>query len=65
MSRGFQTAEVNWISCNGIVAPGAQNVKSERCRSDTCFVGGGIFFRAPGHTDREYTAKEMEAYAGD
>ena len=43
MSRGFQTAEVNWISCNGIVAPGAQNVKSERCRSDTCFVGGGIF----------------------
>ena len=65
MSRGFQTAEVNWISCNGIVAPGAQNVKSERCRSGTCFVGGGIFFRAPGHTDREYTAKEMEAYAGD
>ena len=48
MSRGFQTAEVNWISCDGIVAPGAQNVKSERCRSDTCFVGGGIFFRARG-----------------
>ena len=48
MSRGFQTAEVNWISCDGIVAPGAQNVKSERCRPGTSFVGGGIFFRARG-----------------
>jgi len=65
MSRGFQGAEVNWISCIVIVAPGAENVKSERCRSGTCFVGGGIFFPAPGHTVREYTEKEMEAYAGD